>query len=143
MRQIIAAGESYPLERNAPDNEIEDYFFRDGNRVYKAVSENEIVGVYYLRPNQNGGGSHVANAGFMVSAEARGKGVGRALALHSLEIAKELGFEAMQFNFVISANSVAVKLWKSLGFKIVGTLPRAFDHPSGGKVDAFVMHRFL
>ncbi len=143
MRQIIAAGESYPLETTAPEKEVEDYFSRDGNLVFKAVSENQIVGVYYLRPNQNGGGSHVANAGFMVSDKARGKGVGRAMALHALETARQLGFEAMQFNLVISTNTVAVKLWKSLGFEIVGTLPKAFKRPDGGKVDAFVMYRVL
>ena len=87
--------------------------------------------------------AHVANAGFMVSEKARGKGVARTMAQHALETAKQLGFEAMQFNFVVSINTVAVKLWQSLGFEIIGTIPRAFNYPDGKKVDAYVMHRFL
>ncbi len=143
IKNIIAAGETYALDRNMSEQEIESYFFREGNHAYKAVLENEIVGVYYLRPNQSGGGDHVANAGFMVSEKARGKGVARAMAQHAVETAKQLGFEAMQFNFVVSVNMVAVKLWQSLGFEIVGTIPKGFKHPNGNKVDAFVMHKFL
>lgn len=125
------------------DKEIEGYFFKEGNHAYKVISENEIVGVYYLRPNQSGGGNHVANAGFMVFEKARGKGIARSMANHALGIAKQLGFEAMQFNFVVSSNIVAVKLWQSLSFEIVGTIPKGFKHPNGNKVDALVMHKFL
>jgi len=74
---------------------------------------------------------------------AQGKGVGRALGEHCLDEARRQGYEAMQFNFVVSTNAAAVSLWKTLGFTIVGTLPQAFDHASLGKVDAYVMHRFL
>lgn len=143
IRSIIAAGETYTLPQDMRDKEIRDYFFRDGNQVFKATIGNDIVGVYYLRPNQSGGGKHVANAGFMVSETARGKGVARTMAVHALKTAKGAGFEAMQFNFVVSANTVAVKLWQNLGFNILGVIPKGFEHPREGKVDAFIMHRFL
>jgi len=102
-----------------------------------------ILGSYILRPNQSGGGSHVANAGFMVSATARGQGIGRAMALHCLHESRRLGFRAMQFNYVISTNTAAIRLWQDLGFEIVGTLPEAFHHPEKGYVDVYVMHRSL
>lgn len=102
-----------------------------------------ILGTYILRPNQSGGGSHVANAGFMVSASARGQGLGRAMAEHCLSEARRLGFRAMQFNYVISTNTAAIRLWQDFGFEIVGTLPDAFRHPEKGYVDVYVMYRSL
>jgi len=96
-----------------------------------------------LRPNQPGGGSHVANAAFMVAPGAQRRGVGRAMAEHSLKEATRMGFRAMQFNFVISTNEAAIALWQSLGFRIVGTLPGAFRHPDHGFVDVYVMFRNL
>ena len=102
-----------------------------------------MLGTYILRPNQSGGGSHVANAGFMVSASARGQGIGRAMAEHCLSEARRLGFRAMQFNYVISTNTAAIRLWQDLGFEIVGTLASAFRHPDKGYVDVYVMYRSL
>ena len=109
-------------------------------RIVRALS---ILGTYILRPNQSGGGSHVANAGFMVSASARGQGLGRAMAEHCLSEARRLGFRAMQFNYVISTNTAAIRLWQDFGFEIVGTLPDAFRHPEKGNVDVYVMYRSL
>jgi ribosomal protein S18 acetylase RimI-like enzyme len=102
-----------------------------------------VVGTYILRPNQASGGTHVANAAFMVATSARGKGIGVAMAEHCLSEARRMGFRAMQFNFVVSTNTSAIKLWKQLGFKIVGTLPGAFRHPGKGYVDVYVMFRSL
>ena len=102
-----------------------------------------IVGTYILRPNQSGGGSHVANAAFMVASDAQGCGVGRAMAEHCLNEARRIGFRAMQFNYVISTNTPAIRLWQELGFEIVGTLPSAFRHPEKGYVDVYVMYRSL
>ena len=99
--------------------------------------------MYKLGPNQRDLGSHVANASFMVSPTAHGQGIGRTMAEHCLEQAVKEGFLAMQFNFVVSTNAGAVALWKSLGFSIVGTLPRAFNHARLGYVDAYVMYRAL
>jgi GNAT superfamily N-acetyltransferase len=102
-----------------------------------------IVGTYILRPNQSGPGSHVANAAFMVAPDARGMGVGRKMGEHSLSEARRIGFRAMQFNFVVSTNASAIRLWQQLGFKIVGTLPGAFRHPDKGYVDVYVVYRSL
>ena len=102
-----------------------------------------VCGSYYLKPNQQGGGAHVANAGYMVSPVARGHHVGRLMAEHSLSEARRIGFRAMQFNFVVSTNESAIHLWKEFGFEIVGTLPGAFRHPQKGYVDVYVMFRSL
>jgi L-amino acid N-acyltransferase YncA len=99
--------------------------------------------MYKVVANQRDRGSHVANASFMVSPGKSGKGVGRRMGLHCLDEARAIGFLAMQFNFVVSSNLRAVRLWQSLGFAIVGTLPRVFRHRDGSLVDAYVMHRFL
>src|SRR5215467_4996797 len=120
------------------------YWFAPGTHTY--VAEQPAIGIagtYILRPNQSGGGSHVANAGFMVSTSARGRGIGRAMAEHCLSEALRLGFRAMQFNYVISTNTSAIRLWQDLGFEIVGTLPDAFCHPRKGYVDVHVMYRSL
>jgi ribosomal protein S18 acetylase RimI-like enzyme len=120
-----------------------DYWFGADTQTYVAESRGLVAGTYILRPNQSGGGSHVANAAFMVSPEARGQGVGRALGKHCLSEARRCGFRAMQFNFVVSTNESAICLWKELGFKVVGTLPHAFRHPETGYVDVYVMYRSL
>jgi ribosomal protein S18 acetylase RimI-like enzyme len=96
-----------------------------------------------LQPNQQGGGSHVANCGYVTAPWATGRGVARAMCAHSLDRARERGFRAMQFNFVVSTNQRAVALWQSLGFEIIGRLPGAFQHPTAGFVDALVMYRSL
>jgi len=119
------------------------YWFTDGHEVFVAELEGEVVGTYYLRANQRGGGSHVANCGYMTAGPASGRGVAHAMCVHSLERARERGFRAMQFNFVVSTNERAVKLWQRCGFTIVGSLPDAFLHPNKGFVDAFVMYREL
>jgi ribosomal protein S18 acetylase RimI-like enzyme len=111
--------------------------------TFVAAEGDEITGTYYIKANQAGGGGHVCNCGYMVADSARGRGVATALCEHSQSIARELGFKAMQFNFVVSTNESAVRLWTKLGFEIVGRLPRAFDHPAMGLVDALVMYKWL
>jgi ribosomal protein S18 acetylase RimI-like enzyme len=111
--------------------------------VFVAQVGAEVLGTYYLRPNQKGGGAHVANCGYATHPRARGRGIARAMCVHSLELARRQGFTAMQFNFVVATNDPAVALWKSLGFEVVGRLPGAFRHPKHGPVDALVMHRAL
>ena len=107
--------------------------------VYVAELDGEVVGTYFLRPNQKGGGDHFANGGYVTLPSSRGKGVARAMCAHSIERAKELGYRAIQYNFVVSTNERAVKLWHSFGFEIVGRLPGAFNHATLGYVDALVM----
>jgi len=144
FHEIVADGDTYSLDPNISREDALAYWFAAGTHTY--VAEQPAIGIagtYILRPNQSGGGSHVANAGFMVSAGARGKGIGRAMAEHCLSEARRLGFRAMQFNYVISTNASAIRLWQDLGFEVVGTLPDAFHHPEEGYVDVYVMYRSL
>lgn len=144
FHEVVAAGDTYALDPNISRDDALAYWFAPGTHTY--VSEQPAIGIagtYILRSNQSGGGSHVANAGFMVSASAREQGLGRAMAEHCLSEARRLGFRAMQFNYVISTNTAAISLWQDLGFEIVGTLPDAFHHPEKGYVDVYVMYRSL
>jgi GNAT superfamily N-acetyltransferase len=139
FREVIVARDTYPLSNNSSCEEALAYWFQRSAHVFVAESDGKVIGSYTLHANQGGGGSHVANAGFIVSKFARGQGVGRALGEHCLKEARRVGFSAMQFNFVVSTNESAVKLWQDLGMKIVGTLPGAFRHPTRGYVDVYVM----
>ena len=143
MEPIIRAGETYPLPRDMDKASALAYWVSAGHEVFVAEENGKIVGTYFLQPNQQGGGGHVANCGYMTAVTANGRGVARAMCEHSLGRARGRRFRAMQFNFVISTNTRAVKLWQSFEFAIVGTLPKAFLHPTLGYVDAFVMYRDL
>jgi L-amino acid N-acyltransferase YncA len=140
---VVAAGDTYAIDPYISREEALAYWFGADIQAYVAETAGDIVGTYILRPNQSGGGSHVANAAFMVAPEARAQGIGRAMGEHCLSEARRLGFRAMQFNFVVSTNESAVHLWQDLGFGIVGTLPGAFRHPKKGYVDVYVMFRSL
>ncbi|MEQ8266574.1 MAG: N-acetyltransferase [Parvibaculum sp.] len=143
IEPAIRAGETYPLPRDLTREGGLAYWRTKGHEVFVAEEGGDILGSYYLRANTGGGGAHVANCGYMTAPEARGRGVARAMCLHSLDAARARGFRAMQFNFVISTNEAAVHLWQACGFKIVGRLPGAFSHPSRGYVDALVMYRMV
>ena len=144
FHEVVAAGDTYALDPNISREDALAYWCAPGTHTYVAEqSAVGIAGTYILRPNQSGGGSHVANAGFMVSASTRGQGLGRAMAEHCLSEARRLGFRAIQFNYVISTNTAAIRLWQDLGFEIVGTLPDAFRHPEKGYVSVYVMYRSL
>jgi ribosomal protein S18 acetylase RimI-like enzyme len=144
FQEVVAPGDTYALDPNISREDALAYWFAPGTRTYVAEESGiGLEGTYILRPNQSGGGSHVGNAGFMVSASARGQGIGRAMAEHCLSEARRCGFQAMQFNYVISTNIGAIRLWRELGFEIVGTLPGAFRHPGKGYVDVYVMYRSL
>ncbi len=140
---VIRAGETYALD---PAMSVEDalaYWLGADRQTFVALDKARVVGTYYIRSNQPGGGAHVANCGYMVDADAGGKGIARQMCLHSLDHARDAGFAAMQFNFVVSSNERAVRLWQSCGFAIVGRLPLAFNHPTLGLIDALVMHKML
>ena len=143
LAPMIAEGETYPLPRDMKEAAAIAYWFSPGHAVFVAEDDGKVVGTYYLRANQDAGGSHVCNCGYVTLPEARGKGVARAMCRHSLQTARARGFRAMQFNLVISTNEAAVHLWQRCGFKIVGTLPGAFRHPTQGFVDAYVMYQRL
>jgi L-amino acid N-acyltransferase YncA len=143
FHEVIAAGDTYPIDPKIPRDQALDYWFKHSAHVCVAESDKKILGSYTLHANQSGGGAHVANAAFIVSKDARGQGIGRAMGEHCLKEARRLGFRAIQFNFVVSTNESAVKLWQALGMKIVGTLPGVFRHPQKGYVDVYVMFQSL
>ena len=153
FHEVIAAGETYPIEKDFSREEALAYWFQTHAHVYVAEldglnpssskSPRRVVGSYTIHPNQSGAGAHVANAAFIVAKSSRGHGIGHVMGEHCLNQARELGFRAMQFNYVVSTNVSAVKLWQELGMKIVGTLPGAFRHPEKGFVDVYVMYRVL
>lgn len=140
---VIQAGETYTLDRDMSEEAALDYWLAPDKETFVATLEGEIVGTYYIRANQPGGARHVCNCGYMTAAAAAGRGIARAMCQHSLDYARQRGFRAMQFNFVVSTNERAVALWKSLGFAVVGLLPGAFEHPVHGDVDALVMYQGL
>lgn len=140
---MFRAGETYPITRDISRTEALAYWHSPGLSVFVAEQDDEIVGTYYLRANQKGGGAHVANCGYMTDQGRTGRGVARAMCEHSLLIAKGRGFTAMQFNFVVATNERAVRLWQACGFEIVGRLPGVFAHPNLGLVDALAMIRQL
>jgi L-amino acid N-acyltransferase YncA len=143
MQPVIQAGETYALPRDMKETDARAYWYAPQHEVFVAKVGDEVVGTYFLQPNQRGGGGHVANCGYMTAPWAMGRGVAKAMCAHSLNHARERGFHAMQFNFVISTNERAVKLWQSFEFEIAGRLPRAFKHPYLGFVDALIMYRKL
>ncbi|MEQ8392210.1 MAG: N-acetyltransferase [Thalassospira sp.] len=140
---ILRAGDTYAIDSNLSDDDVIAYWMGKEKVTLVAEEAGEIVGTYYIRQNQGGGGSHVCNCGYMTSPKASGRGVARKMCEDSLVRAKELGYRAMQFNFVIASNAAAVHLWPKLGFEIVGRLPDAFMHPTLGETDALVMYRKL
>ena len=143
FQQVVRDETTYVFASDTPYEDAFTYWFGPGVVSYVAEENGQIVGMYKLIPNQRDLGSHVANASFMVAPGHSGKGIGQRLGLHCLREAKKAGYEAMQFNFVISTNEAAVALWQKLGFSIVGKLPKVFRHHKLGYVDAYVMHRFL
>jgi ribosomal protein S18 acetylase RimI-like enzyme len=143
VEPTIRAGETLMLPRDMSEAEAIRYWRAPEHEVFVAEQDGEILGTYYLRANQRGGGAHVANCGYATAPSASGRGVARAMCAHSLERARVRGFRALQFNCVVSTNERAVRLWQSFGFEIVGRLPEAFLHPEIGYVDALVMFRKL
>lgn len=141
---IVNQTDTYAYGPTQDPQAILHHWFYPNARVFVACDEdNTVLGTYFLRPNQPDRGSHVANAGFMVHPNHTGQGIGRSMGHHCLQTAKQLGYTAMQFNYVVSTNSGAIKLWKSLGFSIVGTLPKAYQHRTQGLVDVYVMYQQL
>ncbi len=143
FHEMALAGDSYAYPRDTSREEAERLWIHVPRRTFVAEIDGRIVGTYYIKTNQDGPGNHVCNCGYMVSSSARGKGIATALCLHSQKIAVESGYKAMQFNFVASTNDGAVRLWRKMGFDVVGRLPGAFNHPVKGYVDALVMYKWL
>jgi GNAT superfamily N-acetyltransferase len=143
LEPAIREAETFALPPDMQRDPALAYWMAPDHHIFIAEADGKIVGTYFVRPNQRGGGAHVANAGYLTATESRGRGIARAMCEHSLQQARALGFTAMQFNFVVSTNERAVRAWHSLGFNTVGRLPGAFIHPRLGPVDALVMYRAL
>ena len=140
LEPVFRAGDTYAIDPGILRGEALDYWTRE--HVY--VAENGVpLGTYYIRPNQQGGGAHVCNCGYVTARGAEGQGVARTMLAHSLEEARRLGFEAMQYNFVLATNTRAIDTWKRAGFAEIGRIPRAFWLPDGTYTDALILHRFL
>lgn len=143
FHDIASAGETYTYPVDISKDEAEKLWMNLPRKTFIVVDNNEVLGTYYIKTNQPGPGSHVCNCGYMVSSQARGKGIATMMCVHSQKIALDLGYKAMQFNFVASSNTGAIRLWNKLGFKTVGTLPKAFDHPKLSYIDALVIYKWL
>jgi ribosomal protein S18 acetylase RimI-like enzyme len=143
IEPMVRAGETLMLPVTMSEVEALRYWRQPGHEVFVAEEGTTIMGTYYLRANQQGGGSHVANCGYATAPAASGRGIARTMCLHSLDRAKARGFRAMQFNCVVASNERAVRLWQSCGFEIVGRVPETFRHPRLGLVDTLVMYRPL
>ena len=143
LEPVFRAGETYAIDPAISREDALDWWCRGTHRAYVATVQDKVRGSYYICPNQQGGGAHVCNCGFVTGAEAQGQGIARAMIAHALETARAMGFRAMQFNCVVETNTRAVALWQRNGFEVVGRLPDAFRHPKQGYVDALVMYRML
>ena len=143
LEPVFRAGETYAFPLDISEDEARAAWTGGAKEVWVAAGGDEIFGTYYLKPNQQGPGDHVCNCGYVVSAAARGRGVATVMCEHSQRKAIERGYHAMQFNLVAASNEGAVRLWRKLGFDVVGTLPEAFRHPTRGLVDAYVMYKVL
>lgn len=142
--RVVAEGDSYTWAPDTDEQAARALWMLPGPaRVYLAESGGVVTGTALLKPVHPGAGDHVANASFMVDPDAAGRGVGRALAEHVLDAARAAGYRAMQFNAVVATNERAVRLWRSLGFAVLATVPEAFRHPRHGPVGLHIMHRAL
>ncbi|WP_325894607.1 GNAT family N-acetyltransferase [Grimontia sp. NTOU-MAR1] len=140
---VIQAEETYAFDADMTVEQAYQLWCEVPLKTLVFVEDNVVLGTYYIKPNAMGPSRHICNCGYMVSDQARGKGIARQMCEHSQQVAVELGFKAMQFNSVVSSNEVAVKLWLKLGFDIIGTIPKAYKHPRIGYVDSFVMYKWL
>jgi len=143
IRDVIATGDTYVFNPTSSKEKMLGYWCAAGTHTYVALLQNTLVGTFIIKDNQPDLGSHIANAGYMVSPLTAGQGIGKAMAEFSLKEAKELGYTAMQFNIVVKSNERAVKLWQQLGFAIIGEIPNAFNHCVHGFTNAYIMYRRL
>ena len=144
IKKVFRAGETYAFTPEITEQEAHKIWVELPQETYVVTDQSDIIlGTYYIKPNQPGLGSHVCNCGYIVSGTARSKGVASNMCEHSQETAVNLGYRAMQYNLVVSTNEGAIRLWKKLGFQVIGTLPNAFNSKKAGYVDALIMYKQL
>ncbi|NEQ98273.1 MAG: GNAT family N-acetyltransferase [Cyanothece sp. SIO2G6] len=144
IEPVFRAGDTYTFDPDISETDARQIWVDVPQMTYVAQAEDgTLVGTFYLKPNQPGLGSHVANCGYIVAAQSRGQGIASRMCEYSQQEALCLGFRAMQFNCIVSTNETAVRLWQKLGFSIIGTLPGAYRHRQHGFVDTFVMYKQL
>lgn len=140
---VASAGDTYAYPGDITKEQAFYLWMDQPRKTFVCEDEGQVLGTYYLKTNQQGPGEHVCNCGYMVSAAARGRGLATTMCEHSQQVARELGYKAMQFNFVATSNEGAIRLWHKLGYETVGRLPKAFAHPEQGLIDALVMYKWL
>lgn len=144
IEKVFRAGETYAFSPEITEEKAHKVWIEMPQETYVATgNDGDILGTYYIKPNQPSLGSHVCNCGYIVSDSARGKGVASRMCEHSQQVAEEVDFRAMQYNLVVSTNDGAIRLWKKLGFQVIGILPKAFKSKSAGYVNALVMYKEL
>lgn len=137
----IDAGRSYALPPGLTSEEARPLWMElPPGQTVVAVERDSLLGTAKMGPNRPGRGSHIATASFIVSPKFERQGVGHALGIHVVEWARAQGYLGIQFNAVVESNGVAVRSWQKLGFNIIGTIPKAFNHPEDGLVGLHVMH---
>jgi len=139
LETVIQQGETYAYEALSK-TDLPSLWFAPSMKTYVAVETDQVLGTYILKPNLPGRGSHIANASYLVTEASRGNGIGDALCKHSIQTARELGYEGIQFNLVVSSNTSAVALWERNGFQIIGTIPKGFRHRKLGLINAYIMY---
>ena len=144
FREIVDAGETYAYPLDLTSEQARDlWLYEPPGQTVVLVEDDRVLGSATMGPNRPGRGAHVGTASFMVSSDARGRGVGRRLAEYVVQWHREQGFRGIQFNAVVDTNTSAVHLWQSLGFEIVGTVPEAFESRTHGRVGLHVMYLAL
>lgn len=144
FQDVVTTGDTFPYDPAWSVDQAKSVWVQPlPNHTVVAYKGSQILGTAHMGRNRPGSGAHVATASFMVAREARGQGVGHALSEYALTWARGQGFAAMQFNAVVESNTAAVRLYQTLGFQVIGTVPQAFKHPTLGFVGLHVMHRFL
>ena len=145
FKSVVSLGTTYVYHPLTSKNQAHDIWMIRPKKTYIVRDEesNQALGTYYIKENRPDLGSHICRCGFMVSLQARRKGVGEAMCQHALKSAKGLGFRGMQLSYVVSTNQASVNLWLKMGFTQVGRVPKAFQHASLGDVDVLIMYKSL
>jgi L-amino acid N-acyltransferase YncA len=140
---VIQSGDTYVFDPDTPRPDLTKHWFAEYMTTFVAEEDVEIVGTYIIKPNQIDLGNHIANCSYMVHPDHQGEGTGTKMCKHSIQVARQSGYKGIQFNMVVSTNTGAIKLWKKLGFRIIGTTPGGFRHKELGMVDTHIMFKEL